>query len=327
MTGAVLWTAGGARIGIGHLTRCRALAGALAQAGADPLIVMEGDPKLAGYAAGEGFAVEIAESREALWAALAGRLTGGGVAVLDRPGLEAADIERLRALGAESIVLLAGEGLGRVPADLAVMDDPEPCGPPAAARRVETGLQFHMVRPDVLAARPAAPWAAGEVRRVLVALGGADPGGLTEPFCAALAAAAPELRIAAVAGPAWDADRREAFRAAGEAEMIDAPPDMIAPILQSDAVITLGGRSTYEAFALGRPALCLRWEEMAGYCDMMERAGLAAAIGPDPAAAARQALAAFHDPEALAARAARAFTALDGKAADRVAALCLETER
>ena len=161
MTGAVLWTAGGARIGIGHLTRCRALAGALAQAGADPLIVMEGDPKLAGYAAGEGFAVEIAESREALWAALAGRLTGGGVAVLDRPGLEAADIERLRALGAESIVLLAGEGLGRVPADLAVMDDPEPCGPPAAARRVETGLQFHMVRPDVLAARPAAPWAAG----------------------------------------------------------------------------------------------------------------------------------------------------------------------
>lgn len=319
----VVWTAGDRSIGVGHLTRSAAVGAALVRRGHEVRIFAGTDADLLPYASIGGVAAT-AVSGEAGAEALAPWLGPvPTVVVTDLPGLGRSDADRLRDLGAAAIVHLATDGLDRVTADLAIVDDlalPQTTAP--AARRFVVGLEHHVVQPEVMGSRPSSPWSRPRADRVLVALGGADPGELTEPLVSALVRH-DGLRVAAIAGPAWCRDRTERFVAtAGDADVLVAPNGLAAAILAADVVVTLGGRTTFEAFATGRPTACLRWSHMARYVDDLVAAGLTHDLGSDPAGAADRLAELARCPAPLAESAARAFGVVDGAAADRVAALC-----
>lgn len=308
------WTAGDRTIGIGHLTRSAAVAAELVGRGHEVSISARVAEDLLGYATVPGASTRVVEPGVP---SLPG---GGGVVITDLPGLGPTDVE---ALGAARHVHLASDGLDRVRADLAIVDDLALGPATVAAARVVVGIEHHVVRPEVLALRPERPWAGDRVRRVLIALGGADPGALTEPLVAALAARDPRLAVLAVAGPAWTDERSAALvRARGRDGVLIAPPDLATPILDADVVVTLGGRTTFEAFALGRPALCLAWSHMADYVAQLARASMVHDVGPDPEIAADRIVELSRFPDALVRTAAVSFATVDDQAAARVADLC-----
>lgn len=328
----VIWTGGGGDAGIGHLTRCQSLIPALLKRRAKVQVIAEAPVSLSAFIEVEGADVQLVPHADAALSALK-RALPADVLVADRPDLTPADSEAHYAAEAARIVLLASSQIGRYSSDLAVVDDPvltETDRP--LARRIEVGAHLHMVRPDVLALRPAEPVVleAGKPCKLLIALSGTDPGALTEPLLAALhgdiRARGLPVRLSAMIGAGWEAQRRlNLLESVGEAiEIIDQPRSLADAIADADAVVTLGGRTTYEAFALGRPAFCLPWDTTADYVFALNAQKLALAVDPEPEKAARAILAALDSPADINARAARAFDIVDAGAADRVAALCLE---
>lgn len=327
----LVWTAGGGDAGIGHLTRCQALVPALLARGAKVQVIAQADISLAPFIEAEGAGIQLIPDEGAALSALKAAIPCD-LLICDRPDLSVADSEVYYAAGAGRIVLLASSRIGYFPCDLAIIDDPllADCEPPLA-RRIEVGAHLHMVRADVLALRPPAVHVlAGSHPKLLIALSGSDPGGLTEPLVAALhhlsshSGLSPQFTV--LIGAGWEAGRRAAFLAdlPQGIEILDAPATLGAAILASDAVVTLGGRTTYEAFALGRPAFCLPWDTTADYVFALDAQKLALAVDREPETAASAILAALDSPADINARAARAFEIVDAGAADRVAALCLE---
>lgn len=327
----LVWTMGGGDAGIGHLTRCQALVPALLKRGADVQVIAQADVSLAPFIEAEGAQTRLVPDAGAALSALK-RALPADLLVCDRPDLTVVDSEACYAAGAGRIALLASSRMGCFPCDIAIVDDPllADAGTPLA-RRIEAGAHLHMVRADVLALRPPAPHVlGGSCPKLLIALSGSDPGGLTEPLVSALHHLSPESGLSphftVLIGAGWEAGRRARFIAdlPQGIEMLDAPRELGTAILTSDAVVTLGGRTTYEAFALGRPALCLPWDTTARYALVLDQQKLALALDFEPETAARQILAALANPAGLNANAARAFKIVDAGAADRVAALCLE---
>ncbi|AZU04729.1 SpsG [Glycocaulis alkaliphilus] len=327
----LIWTAGGGDAGIGHLTRCQSLIPALLKRGAKVQVIAEAPVSLATFIEVEGAQVQLVPDRQAALSALKAAIPCD-LLICDRPDLSVADSEAYYAAGAGRIALLASSRIGYFPCDLAIIDDPvlTESGPPKA-RRIEVGAHLHMVRPDVLALRPPAPYPlGGSHAKLLIALSGSDPGRLTEPLVEALhrlsSHSGLSLHLTALIGAGWEAQRRlNLLESVGESiEIIDQPKSLAGAMASADVVVTLGGRTTYEAFALGRPAFCLPWDTTADYVFALDAQKLALAVDPEPETAARAILAALDSPADINARAARAFNIVDAGAADRVAALCLE---
>ncbi|WP_439634877.1 hypothetical protein [Glycocaulis sp.] len=327
----LIWTAGGGDAGIGHLTRCQSLIPALLKRVAKVQVIAEAPVSLSAFIEAEGADVQLIPDAGAALSALK-RALPADVLVADRPDLTQVDSEAHYAAGAARIALLASSRMGHYSSDLAIVDDPvlTEAGPPMA-RRIEVGAHLHMVRCDVLALRPPAPRVlGGSYAKLLIALSGSDPGRLTEPLVEALHRlsyhSGLSLHLTALIGAGWEAQRRlNLLESVGEGiEIIDQPKSLAGAIASADAVVTLGGRTTYEAFALGRPAFCLPWDTTADYVFALDAQKLALAIDREPERAARAILAALDSPADINARAARAFNIVDAGAAGRVAALCLE---
>lgn len=327
----LVWTMGGGDAGIGHLTRCQALVPALLARGAEVQVIAQAELSLAPFIEAEGAGTRLIPDAGAALSALKAAIPCD-LLICDRPDLSVVDSEAYYAAGAGRIALLASSRIGYFPCDLAIVDDPLLAdSEPPLARRIEVGAHLHMVRADVLALRPPAPVVlAGSRPRLLIALSGSDPGRLTEPLVEALHRLSPHSGLSphftVLIGAGWAAERRAACLAAlpQDIEILDAPRELGAAILASDAVVTLGGRTTYEAFALGRPALCLPWDTTARYALALDQQKLALALDSKPEIAARQILAALASPAGLNANAARAFTLAGAGAPARVADLCLE---
>ncbi|MCH8520445.1 hypothetical protein [Glycocaulis sp.] len=300
--------------------------------GADVQVIAQADVSLRSFIELEGADVQLVPDADAALSALK-RTLPADLLVADRPDLTQADSEAHYGAGAGRVVLLASSRIGHYSSDLAIVDDPvlTETDPPLA-RRIEVGAHLHMVRPEVLALRPVAPVVleAGKTSKLLIALSGSDPGGLTESLLAALHrdinARGLPVHLSAVIGAGWEAQRRtNLLELVDEAiEIIDQPASLAGAIAATDAVVTLGGRTTYEAFALGRPALCVPWDTTADYVFALDRQNLALAVDSSPETAAQAILAALDSPADINARAARAFDIVGAEAADRVAALCLE---
>lgn len=328
----LVWTMGGGDAGIGHLTRCQALVPALLARGAKVQVIAQAELSLAPFIEAEGAELRLVPDAGAALSALKAAIPCD-LLVCDRPDLSVSDSEAYYAAGAGRIVLLASSRIGYFPCDLAIIDDPLLAdSEPSLARRIEVGAHLHMVRQDVLALRPAAPvrLEPGKPVKLLIALSGTDPGALTEPLVAALSRQAADtglpLQLRVLIGAGWPGGRRADFRekAPQGIEIIEAPRALGEAIRASDAIVTLGGRTTYEAFALGRPAFCIPWDSTARYVFALDQQKLAFALDSDPQIAARAILAALDSPADIEARADRAFALADAGAADRVAALCLE---
>lgn len=331
----LIWTEGGGRSGVGHLTRCQALIPALARRGASVKVFAEADDSLAPFIEVHGIDTQFNTDRQSSFSALKLALPAP-LLIADRPDLTAKDSKAFRESGAGKLTLLAGSRAGYYPSDLAIIDDPiltETRKP--LAQRFEVGVHLHMIRPEVLALRPDQVGAIKAMKplKLLIALSGTDPGEMTETLVSNLTERLLHenltLTLRVVAGPGWSEQRRTDFlkAATGNVEVVTAPNNLSEEILESDVVITLGGRTTYEAFALGRPAMCIPWNTTRSYAIALDQQGLALLLDPDPSKAASKIINALKEPMEIVERARRAFLLINNSAADEVAELCLDGMR
>jgi spore coat polysaccharide biosynthesis predicted glycosyltransferase SpsG len=331
----VLHAAGGPGIGIGHLSRTRTLARALARCAPQTQVqcLWEGPGELLGRLATEGLDLVAAPDRPAALRARE-RLARGGpdtVLVSDLLALEDGYFLSARAEGFGTLVHINDSGRGRRQADLIVDEDPIPTPPPPGFRgSLLAGCDYRMIAEGVVLRRPSAPWCGTRATRLLLSLGGADPGGVSlELVDGLLGAGENRIEISVLKGPAFAASLTEALaaRAAARASLTLAPPvdDIATLLLAHDLVVTLGGITSYEAMCLGVPVACVRYAHMGRYVERMAAEGLVLDLGESDAASGAL-LDCLGDGERLARVARTGFARVDGHGARRTARAILSLE-
>lgn len=306
-----LWTAADSTIGIGHLRRTEALADALRAQGVTLRVLFQGEARLARLLESDSQCVQrVANVEQALQACAA----APGLVVSDLPGLGEEQSQRLREAGCGPLVHLTDADGLRYAAD--VFLDGDALDKPHIGQRMG-GAKYNILRAAVLAHRPARAWTARKVRRVLVCLGGADPGHCTEHLLVGWRSPA---RLTLVAGPAVPLSRQRVWRRylRRSDRLVYAPDDLPSLLLKHDLIVTLGGITSYEAMSLGRPVAAVAWKHMLPYVRGLAAAGLIHDLGPAEYAGTRlQCL--VRRPTTLARGAALAFRCVDGHGAQRCA--------
>lgn len=251
----------GADHGLGHLSRCLAIADAARQDGVATLFVMEAPATLQDLVCGRGHAVTAtgAAARGTDEAtAFAGAVTAAvgdrPVAVLiDGKYVDAAYIEACRAARpGDRVAALDDEGLRDLPVDVLV--NPHPfvgTGDYAArpGRALLLGPRYNTVRGAYFDAAGVA-----DRRGVLITLGGEDPENHAAWLLEALADLLADHPVEVVQGPAHPdpAALHAAIAAhAPHATLTIAPPDLEAPMRRARVALSAGGTTCYELMAAG----------------------------------------------------------------------------
>ncbi|MFN4090758.1 MAG: UDP-2,4-diacetamido-2,4,6-trideoxy-beta-L-altropyranose hydrolase, partial [Alphaproteobacteria bacterium] len=252
----------GPGIGAGHVHRCLAIAAALARLGWRCRFVVGPDtpsavPALAADAHPVTAVADAAAEHAALFAA------GADLLVLDHYGRDAAFSGPWRRGGmrvlalddaparAQDCDILLDATPGRVPSDYAGLLPPD-CRAMLGPAFAPLHADFRRLRGPTLARRST------EVRRVLVAVGGADGTAATASAARAAASALPDAAIDVVAGGGAPslAGIRDAVATIGPRCRLHVDtPRMAELIAAADLAVGAAGVSAWERCALGLPAL------------------------------------------------------------------------
>lgn len=260
-------------IGTGHLMRCLTLADALTRRGAECHFICRQDPgHLLELVAAQGHQVHAlpaasgAADRE--WPADAAQ-TGRLLRDL-RPDWLIVDHYRLdweweRQIGALAGALLAIDDLGRRHRCQLLLD--QNFGNPVHERYRESldvgtelllGPAFALLRPQFAALRPVAlARREGVLTRVLVSMGGSDPGNETGKVLSALLDCGQGLKVDVVIGASNPHAQAIAVacRKLPNASLHVQTPRMAELMVAADCAIGAGGSTTWERCCLGLPAL------------------------------------------------------------------------
>jgi hypothetical protein len=334
---------GGPRLGYGHVGRCLALweelgGGAsfrVSDASVASFLRARGAPTVLD---GEwGSPTELDRTPD-----VGAGFDGAPIVVLDRAAPVAE--EEVRSLHAQGrrVALLDDLGPARMAADVVIDPPTAAAWPPAAGVRL-AGFEHVLLRREVRAAAlsavrggaddPHVPGAdshahdaahdADHDARVLLALGGSDPAGLTPLLAEILSAAGIDVTVAL--GPGY----RGSSPTAGA--VLEDPAAFIPALARAELLVTGYGHSLLEAAHLGVPAIAaVHRPEHLPHAQAFCRAGtarmldLTAAPGAGPPASRAAGVADLADtllaqPAARAAMAARGRELVDGRGARRVA--------
>lgn len=322
------FAAGGPTLGMGNLVRTAALAAIFLRRNFLVQVLWEASPSAVWALEPRGADVRYLTSREEVWTTLSNddeRVPQ--ILIWDNRDQGVEDVVCAREIGVGLVASLNDSGAGRVACDILLDEKPF-----QQIRNVPTGFhgqllagpRFRIIRDSVRAIRPSNSWANKTVRRVLISLGGADPGGLTSRLIIGIihSAALRAIDFTVVIGPLFSESHREAIsRAAASAKNVTvqhSPSDLPRVMLRHDLVVGMGGISAYEAMCLGRPLALLRWSYMEEYVDGLVAAGLACDLGDVDAAAGRLA-ALCGEIEEITLVAQRGWSLIDGCGGERVA--------
>jgi spore coat polysaccharide biosynthesis protein SpsF len=331
---------GGAAIGLGHVTRCLALADELRDTHRCAVAFAMRDAGSAGAAAVRSAGYDVAliaadassDYGDELAAVVAAR-HAAALVVDVRDRLSRASLEAIRASGLRTVSVDDGSDR-RLAADLAFyppapqVEEMDWCG--FSGRRY-AGWEWVMLKREFAAAPFAPPEssASSPAIDVLVTMGGSDPVGMTEFTVGALELLAMPLAVRVVVGPAFA--RAETLidaiaRSKHAIQVARAPASLAALMRASRLAVASFGVSAYELAACGVPAvhLCLT-ADAARTASVFEREGAAVDAGVFGRVTARRLCDAVSglvgragERSRMAARAARL---VDGRGAERVAAL------
>lgn len=300
-------------IGTGHVMRCLTLADELARRGAECLFVSA--PGTREMVPALAYPVVPPEKLP----------FGAALAVVDHYGLDAACEADIRSrTGAVMAIddwparrhhcdLLLDQTLGRT-AD-------EYRGLVPATCVTLAGAGYALLRPQFAAARPASlARRDGRLERILVSLGGTDPGNVTGRVLDAIAASGVAAQVDVVMGA--KAPHLDAVRAGAAilpaARVLTGVEDMAALMAGADLAIGAGGTTTWERCCLGLPTLMLVIaDNQRDVARQVAAAGAAWPADPESLPEALRQLAA--GPAALAAMSKAAAGICDGLGAARVA--------
>jgi UDP-2,4-diacetamido-2,4,6-trideoxy-beta-L-altropyranose hydrolase len=244
MTAVLFLTEGGAGVGLGHLRRCLALAGALADHGIRCKFAVAGGNEAETFVARAGFDVTGVSSFEDL--DTIGRVTSSSRAVVI-DSYRASEVA-FRASRAPVVCLddLANRTLPVVVVVNAAVNATASMYSSLTDARLLLGPQHALLRREF--AQPVARVTKPRVDRVLVTFGGGDAGAVVRAVVGWLPNAFPAAAIDVVAGPfAGDAD-------VGAANVL-RDPDMRAAMLDADLAVSAGGQTLFELAATALPAI------------------------------------------------------------------------
>ncbi|MEU4193018.1 spore coat protein [Kribbella sp. NPDC026611] len=324
--------------GIGHVMRCLALAEELRRRELEVVFVCDAHtvPWAAAQIAARGVTVEPAVWSAADHVELFARLELDAV-VFDSYDLDASVYPAVRAAGLPTLAIVDGDFRGAaadvlVDQNLAAELD-HPALPPGSHRLA--GLEYVMIRDEILAHRPAEPPAprAVDVPKVFAFFGGTDAFGAAPHVIRALAASGAPFEATVVAATPDLATRIAAvdLRPHQQVHVIEPTDQLAAAVRSSDLTISASGTSTWELLCLGATAglVCVVDNQVMGY----ERAiatGTAAGVGvlsdlqADPSSAAGVLKQLLTEPAERARLAAAGWELVDGKGRERVADALLD---
>lgn len=254
---------GGAKVGLGHVRRCLALAGQLRWLGAESFFLLDGDAAVADLVTAAGYEVirierELADTRRHCESRRANAI------VADSYELTTSDFRALAGLG-RAVVAIDDLADRELPVHLVVNGS---VGAPqlrywgSPHTRYLLGPRYIPLRQEF--AQPPARIITNEVRRVLITLGGSDPHGLTVRLVRWVAKALGGVTQDVVVGPYFpdvEAIRMETLAGVGPITLHENPPAMRDLMLSADLAICGGGQTTYELAATGTPAIAIRLAE------------------------------------------------------------------
>jgi UDP-2,4-diacetamido-2,4,6-trideoxy-beta-L-altropyranose hydrolase len=257
-------TGAGPQVGFGHLRRCLSLADAFVHYGAQCRFVCHGSAENIRIIERSGHAAIVLKaepnSPEDLRETSAAVASfGAGAAVVDDYCVEyfgglsktgaaivALDDLATRSFAACDVVVSSGAHAGTLPY------------PRASNTLFLLGPVYVPLRPEVWDVAPRQ--IAGDVRHVLVTLGGADPVNVGPVLLSALDAIAADFAITFVSGPFAHNQaqvKRLATGAQHRVEVLDAPADLVKLMRAADLAICAAGQTIYELAALGTPAIAI----------------------------------------------------------------------
>ena len=252
----------GPEIGLGHARRCLTLAGALRELGVESLFVFTGAARAREWLQASDFEVVAVEPARDLPGTLEHcRARRVPVIVVDTPSRAPGYLAALTGAGLRVVVIddLADHELL---VDLVVNPSAGAATLPyrgAARTRFLLGARYALLRSAF--GQPGARSVHERTRRVLVTVGGGDPGDLTSRLIGWTARALGAVDQDVIVGPftAQSQALQAAVAAAeGRVALHEDPKDIAGLMLSADIALCGGGQTTYELAAIGTPALAIR---------------------------------------------------------------------
>ena len=329
---------GGAALGMGHVSRCLALADALRDQHGCAVTFAMRDSSSPGVQAvhDAGFHVDpIATPQDvdygAELAALIRARSAAAVVVDVRDALSRESLEALRSTGVRVVAVDDGSAR-RLASDLAFyppVPQVEELDWTGYAGRRFSGWEWVLLKPEFAAVQPERASAAVDV---LVTMGGSDPAEMTEFVVGALNLLPMRLSVQVVVGPAFarTVSLGEAAAQSNHAiQVVHAPRSMASLMAASRIAVVSFGVSAYELAACGIPSvhLCLtadheRSSSVFAREEIALTAGIVGAVQPQRLAECSARL--VGDASLRRRMAARARALVDGRGAVRIARLIVE---
>jgi len=328
---------GNARIGLGHVLRCAAVADELARTGvATTFLSRPLPPRSADYLRARGHMLrpldlpqDASETEDAATTAIVAKDIGADCVLLDHYGLWQDWTHVLRflplaafddlATGTRDVGLLIDPAPGRTATDYTGL---VPCG-----ARVLVGPAYAALRPEFALARTPAAKATDGPCRVLISMGGTDPTGASLIALDALDARS-DIALTVILGSAsayLEATRARVARMQTPTRLLLDRGDMAALLTESDLVIGAGGTSALERCVLARPSVVVVLaENQRQNAHALAQAGAATMVAtPTPENIRKAALSLIQNAPARTAMGQAAARLCDGLGAPRVAAALL----
>ncbi len=268
----VILTEGGQKIGLGHVSRCAALAAAFKACGARAEFALRGDKTALVFLGKQGFSGHFFDWEKDL-ARTEGLLFGAKAVVVDS---YTAELPFYKWLVTKVPKLLVLDDFFRLPyPETAFILNPvaEPDGNPFHL----FGLEYALLRPPF--------WEVpgrevrDEVGRVLITFGGEDLRRLTPLAISAVREVFPEAECAVVVGPAFanqnlvEEKKVKIYRHLSAEEMRDL-------MLASDLAVSAGGQTLFELLRTGTPTVAvLTAENQRANVNRLESLGLIKNVG------------------------------------------------
>lgn len=272
----------GLQIGLGHVMRCLALAGALQGIGVDAVFLGRGYTPEVQHKMRKRGCLSIALGRDAddLEATLRQmRMSGADIVVVDVYGIGEAYLRALRAAGVV-LISLDDHNLLSFPSHLVVNPNRFALDMEYHSSTGDTqfllGPSYFLLREEFAKARQMPRQIAPQARCLLVSMGGSDPSGLTPKVVRAVAYLG--LDTVVVRGGAATKSEPAVW---GEARVVSDPPDMAQWMLWADIAVTSGGGTIYELAATGTPGIVLsQTHDQERNAAAMEAEGTVINLGP-----------------------------------------------
>lgn len=191
-----------------------------------------------------------------------------GWVVVDGYNFDGSYHNNIKALGRQLLVIDDTAHLEHYAADIVLNQNIDASGltySTAASTRMLLGLPYLLLRPEFIGHPSRQNRITGPARRLLVTLGGADPGNMTLAVMRALETiksdALEALIVVGSANPHHQKIRDAASRARLPMQVVENAPDMAELMAGADLAVSAGGSTCWELAYMGVPTLAITMAE------------------------------------------------------------------